>query len=140
LSQPPAVPEGADVDALAAALRADSADLDVYARVLTTSLAEALPEGMVEIQRDQSMRDRLAGRPGVVRTLRIALGDTSLELARGKSGSPEARCARVVRGVTISTKEISVEEWTRQLADCLAERAKDSAEARAALARMLGSS
>jgi hypothetical protein len=110
----------------------------VYARVLTTSLVDALPAGMVEIQRDQSMRDRMAGRPGTVRTLRIALGETSLELAAGKSGAPIARCQRAVRGVIISSKEISVEEWTRMLADELAARAKDSAAARAALGRLLG--
>jgi hypothetical protein len=138
VSQPPAVPEPSDVDALAAALRADASDLEVYARVLTTSLVDALPAGMVEIHRDQSMRDRLAGRPGSVRSLRIALGETSLELERGKTGTPVARCAREVRGVIISSKQVSVEEWTRLLADELAARARDSAEARAALARLLG--
>jgi hypothetical protein len=145
VSQPPAVPEGADsettdVDALAAALRASSADLEIYARVLTVSLSEALPAGMVEVQRDQSLRDRLAGRPGVVRSVRISLGDTSLELARGDAGAPVARTARAVRGVIISSKEVSVAEWTRLLADQLAARARDSEAARAALAKLLGQS
>jgi hypothetical protein len=146
VSEPPAVPEPADVavpdahdvDLLVAALRADSADLDVYSRVLTTSLADALPAGMVEVERDQSMRDRLAGRPGVVRTMRIGFGEVSLELSRGKSGAPVARAARAVRGVIISSREISIDEWVRLLADQLAARAKDSAEARVALAKLLG--
>lgn len=138
MSQPPAVPDPPDVDLLAAALRADSEDLEVYSRVLTGSLVDALPAGMVEVQRDQSMRDRLAGRPGTVRSVRIALGETSLELAAGKSGAPIARCQRAVRGVIISSKEITVEEWTRMLADELATRAKDSAAARAALGKLLG--
>ena len=138
MSEPPAVPEPADVEALAAALRADSADLEVYSRVLTTSLSEALPAGMVEVQRDQTMRDRMAGRPGVVRTLRIGFGEVSLELSRGSAGAPVARAARAVRGVVISSREISIDEWTRLLADQLAERAKDSAAARTALARLLG--
>lgn len=138
MSQPPAVPDPPDVDLLAAALRADSEDLEVYSRVLTGSLVDALPAGMVEVQRDQSMRDRLAGRPGTVRSVRIALGETSLELAAGKSGAPIARCQRAVRGVIISSKEITVEEWTRMLADELATRARDSAAARAALGKLLG--
>jgi hypothetical protein len=138
VSEPPALPAHEDVDALAAALRADSADLDVYARVLTTSLADALPAGMVEVQRDASMRDRLAGRPGEVRLLRIALGEVSLELSRGKSGAPVARAARAVRGVIISSREITVDEWTRLLADQLAVIAKDSAAARSALSKLLG--
>jgi hypothetical protein len=144
VSEPPAVPEPAgvpaheDVEALAAALRADTADLEVYSRVLTSSLADALPAGMVDVERDQSMRDRLAGRPGVVRTLRVGFGEVSLELARGKAGTPVARAARAVRGVVISSREITVDEWTRLLADQLALRAQDSAAARAALARLLG--
>jgi hypothetical protein len=128
------------VDVLAAALRADSADLEVYARVLTTSLTDALPSGMVEVERDQSMRDRLAGRSGRVRSLRVACGEVSLELARGSGSTPVARVARAVRGVIISSREVSVEEWTRLLADELAARARDSAAARAALARLLGQS
>jgi hypothetical protein len=141
MTQPPAVPgDPGDVDALAAALRADSNDLDIYARVLSVSLSEALPAGMVEVQHDQSLRDRLAGRPGVVRLVRISLGETSLELVRGKAGAPIARAARAVRGVVISSKEISVEAWTRILADELAARARDSAAARVALAKLLGQS
>jgi hypothetical protein len=142
MSQPPAVPghgpEPDDVDALAAALRADSADLDVYARVLTTSLSEALPEGMVTIERDRSLSDRMAGRPGTVRSLRVDTGEATLELGRGRGGVPVARVARAVRGVVISSKEVSIEQWVQLLADHLAARAKESAAARAALARLLG--
>jgi hypothetical protein len=142
VTQLPAVPgqgpEPDDVDALAAALRADSADLDVYARVLTTSLAEALPPGMVSVEHDRSLGDRMAGRPGTVRSLRIEAGDATLELARGRGGVPVARVARAVRGVVISSKEVPVEEWVQALADHLASRAKESASARAALARLLG--
>jgi hypothetical protein len=131
-------PEPDDVDALAAALRADSADLDVYARVLTTSLAEALPEGMVTVERDRSLSDRMAGRPGTVRSLRVEAGDATLELDRGRGGVPVARVARAVRGVVISSKEVPVEVWVQALADHLASRARESAAARAALARLLG--
>jgi hypothetical protein len=131
-------PEPDDVDALAAALRADSTDLDVYARVLTTSLAEALPEGMVTVERDRSLSDRMAGRPGTVRSLRVEAGDATLELGRGRGGVPVARVARAVRGVVISSKEVTVEVWVQALADHLANRAKESASARAALAKLLG--
>lgn len=131
-------PDPDDVDALAAALRADTADLDIYAQVLTTSLAEALPEGMVTVERNRSLSDRMAGRPGTVRSLRIDTGDATLELARGRGGVPVARVARAVRGVVISSKEVPVDTWVQALADHLATRAKESASARAALARLLG--
>ena len=128
-----------DVDALAAALRADAADLDVYARVLTTSLAAALPPEMVGIDRDRSLADRLAGREGTVRGIRIALGDWELTLSSGPAGGvPVAQARQKVRGVAISSREVTLEEWTRLLANGLAKRARESAEATAALRRLLG--
>ena len=127
-----------DVDALAAALRADASDLDVYARVLTTSLAAALPAEMVGVDRDRSLADRLAGREGRVRAIRIALGDWELTLSPGDSGVPVAQARQKVRGVAISSREVSLDEWATLLATGLAKRARDSADARAALGRLLG--
>ena len=86
--QPPARPEGAarprpdhgaprpamtqpdespDLELVTAALRADSADAAVYARVLTESLGESLPPGCVTIERDRSdvRPDARASRHGV---------------------------------------------------------------------------
>lgn len=131
-------PDVPDVDTLAAALRADSGDLEIYTRVLTTSLADAFPAGMVQLQRDRSLGDRLAGRPGRVRSLRIHAGDTSLLLEAGAGGIPVAQVARTVRGVVISTKEVDMSQWIRLLAEQLAERARQSADARTALAALLG--
>ena len=131
-------PADDDVDALAAALRADAADLDVYARVLTTSLAEALPADMVGIDRDRSLGDRLAGRPGTVRGIRILLGDWELTLTPGSSGVPVAQARQKVRGVAISSREVTLDEWARLLAEGLAKRARASADASAALRRLLG--
>ena len=127
-----------DVDALAAALRADAADLDVYARVLTTSLAEALPPEMVGIDRDRSFTDWLGGRAGKVRGIRIALGDWELTLSPGPTGAPIAQARQKVRGVAISSREVSLDEWAKLLATGLAKRARESADARAALGRLLG--
>ncbi len=45
------------LEMVAAALRADSADAVVYARVLTNSLSEALPPGLVTVERERSMSD-----------------------------------------------------------------------------------
>jgi hypothetical protein len=126
-----------DIDLLAASLRADASDLDVYSRVLTTSLSDALPAEMLQIECDPSMRDRLAGRPGKVVGIRILLGDTTLELKRG-AGAPVAKVVRVVRGVTIASHEVELGEWSKLLADALAERARASSSARDALAGLLG--
>lgn len=126
-----------DIDLLAASLRADATDLDVYSRVLTTSLAEALPSEMIVIDRDQSLRDRVAGRPGKVCGIRILLGDTTLELTAGRR-LPVARVVRVVRGVTIASHEVDMAEWSRLLAEALAKVAQESAAARDALAGLIG--
>jgi hypothetical protein len=126
-----------EIDLLAASLRADATDLDLYSRVLTSSLSEALPPEMVVIEREQSLRDRMAGRPGKVVGIRLLIGETTLELIRG-SGIPVARVVRVVRGVTIASREVDMGEWSRMLAAALSERARDSAAAREALAGLLG--
>ena len=46
-----------------AALRADSSDIAIYARVLTESLGDALPPNCVTVDRDRSVSDRMKGRP-----------------------------------------------------------------------------
>ena len=44
-------PAGPSLDMVAAALRADSADLAIYTRVLTESLGDALPPDCVTVDR-----------------------------------------------------------------------------------------
>ncbi len=125
------------VDLVAAALRADSADLDSYHRVLSTTVAGLLPVGMVEVDRERSMKDRMAGREGRATSIRVRLGDLSLELAT-RHGGLVATASREVRGVVISRQEISVAEWTQLLAQHIAKLAAESADARNALAKLLG--
>jgi hypothetical protein len=129
-----------DVDAIAAALRADTADLEVYADVLTSSLAEALPAEMVTVERNRSLGDRVSGRSGAVRRILVHLGDWELTLSRHGRGALVAQARQKVRGVVISNREVPVDEWVHLLAAGLARRAKESAAARAALARLLGQS
>lgn len=135
--EPPQGPD-LDVEALAASLRADVADLDVYARVLTTVLADALPAGMVEVDRDRSLGDRLAGRPGTVTGLRVRFEQVTLELAAGRSGRPQARAVTTVGGVVISRRELTLAAWSQQLAEHLAVLAAQSQQANEALSRLLG--
>ena len=51
------------LDMVTAALRADSSDIAIYARVLTESLGDALPPDCVTVDRDRSVSDRMKGRP-----------------------------------------------------------------------------
>jgi hypothetical protein len=131
-------PAGSDEVALiAAALRADRADLDTYERVLVGSLAETLPPGCVEIERERSMSDRLAGRAGSARAIRIHLGEVDLELTMTK-GRLVGTVGRSVRGVAISRREVPLGDWTTSFAEALSAFAKENLEARTALERLLG--
>ena len=131
-------PAGSDeVALLAAALRADTSDLATYERVLVGSLVETLPSGCVEIDRDRSMADRLAGRPGAPRAIRIHLGQSTLELTTTK-GRLVGTVGRSVRGVAISRREVPLGEWSASFAEALSAFAKENLEARTALERLLG--
>jgi hypothetical protein len=130
-------PQLPDVEQLAAALRADTSDLDSYHRVLSSSIGDLLPEGLVEVDRQRTMSDRVAGRPGTATAIRLHLGDKTLELVAHR-GRLVATIAQDVRGVTISRKEVPVSEWVQALAVYLAALAADNASAREALGRLLG--
>ncbi len=129
--------DAAVVDLVAAAIRADTADLDAYHRVLSATVSDLLPVGMVEVDRERTMKDRMAGREGRATSIRIRLGDRTLELVT-RHGGLVATVAREVRGVVISRQEISVAEWTQLLAQYLAQLAAESADARLALSKLLG--
>ncbi len=124
------------VELVAAAIRADTSDLDTYHRVLSATVTDLLPAGMVEVDRDRTMKDRMAGREGRATSIRILLGDRTLELT-AQHGRLVATVARQVRGVVISRQEISVAEWTQLLAQYLAQLAAESADARLALSKLL---
>ncbi|GAA2133042.1 hypothetical protein GCM10009760_08770 [Kitasatospora kazusensis] len=136
----PELPEppggGASIELLAAALRRDSADLEVYAQVLTGALAEALPPGSVALEHKRSMSDRLAGRAGKVERLEVSLDDRRLVLTLAH-GRPAGEIATIVRGVVLSRKPVPLDEWAGTLAAALAARARSDARARAALERLL---
>lgn len=124
------------IDMLAAALRRDSADLEIYVEVLTDSLADALPQGSVAVGRKRSMSDRLSGRKGSVDRLEVSLGDKRLTLHVAQ-GRPQAEVATVVRAVVLSNRPVALDEWLRELATALSQRAQSDARARAALEKLI---
>ena len=77
-----ALPDDAlSLDMVTAALRADSTDVAIYARVLAQSLGEALPGDLVSVERERSMSDRMRGRPGEISKIVAKLGDQQMTLA-----------------------------------------------------------
>jgi hypothetical protein len=141
----PAVPGGRpdggpgddlSLDMLMAALRADSSDVAIYARVLTESLGDALPAGCVAVDRDRSMSDRMKGRPGTVTKVTVRLGEQVLTLGVYR-GAPAAEVCREVRGVVLSRQPVPLGEWVSELARALMQHAEQNAAAATALRRLV---
>ena len=122
---------------ITAALRADSADVAVYARVLTESLGEALPQGCVEVDRARTMSDRMRGRPGEVRKITVRLGEKLLTLGVRDGGPPAAEVCREVRGVVLSRQPVGVGEWVNELARELIAHARQNAYAAEVLRKLV---
>jgi hypothetical protein len=124
------------LEMVAAALRADSADAAIYARVLTNSLSEALPPGYVTVERERSMADRMKGRPGEIAKVEIRVGDKVMTLAV-RGGRPTAEICREVRGVVLSRQSVPLHQWASALASALVDHAQGNAAAAEALRRLV---
>ncbi|HUY48974.1 MAG TPA: hypothetical protein VMV92_25185 [Streptosporangiaceae bacterium] len=125
-----------DLEMVTAALRADSADVAVYARVLTESLGASLPPGCVTIERERSVSDRVKGRPGEVSRITVRLGERVMTLAV-RSGQPSAEICREVRGVVLSRQPVQVNDWAAELARALVGYAEQNARTAEALRRLV---
>ena len=136
MTEPDRGPDGPSLDMVTAALRADSADVAIYARVLTESLGEALPPGCVTVDRDRSMSDRMRGRPGQVSKITVRLGEQVLTLGV-QGGVPVAEVCKEVRGVVLSRQQVQPGVWAEELARALVTHAEQNAEAAQALRRLV---
>jgi hypothetical protein len=119
-----------DLDA--AGLRADHADMAAYVEALAHKLELALPAQTTVERRAK----RFLSREKVVESIRVELGEHRY-LLRADGHRVEAARAKAVRDVTIKTEPLEVDDWVRALAGELQARAAQSAEARAALERLV---
>jgi hypothetical protein len=124
------------LDLVTAALRADSTDVAIYARVLAQSLGEALPSDCVTVERERTMSDRMRGRPGEISKVVARLGEQQMTLAV-RNGQPVAEICQAVRGVVLSRKTVPVGEWATALAGALVTYAKENAQAAQALRKLV---
>ena len=126
-----AVDEAADFDLVAASLRADAADLRVFVEALATKLEQSFPG------RSRVQRAGLLGR-GSVRRIVLDLGETSYELTHA-GGAVATRRSSVVRGISVKSEELGLDEWIDALAAQVVAEADRSERGRLALAKLLGS-
>ena len=129
--------DGLSLDMITAAFRADSADVALYARVLTESLGDALPPGCVTVDRARTMSDRMHSRPGQVTKITVRLGDLVLTMGVQPGRPPAAEICREVRGVVLSRQPVTVHEWVDQLARALVAHAEQNAHAAEVLRRLV---
>jgi hypothetical protein len=121
---------GLSFDRVSASLRADARDLAVFLEVLAAKFAGALPSA-VTVEHEGGLLSRKR-----VKRLQVQLGEHRYELARAGSGL-EGRRSHSVRGITLKTEVLAIEDWITALAEHLAEQAKGSEKAREALDRLL---
>jgi hypothetical protein len=129
------------LEMIAAALRADSADVAVYARVLTESLGGALPPDCVTVDRARrTMADRRNGRPGQVEKVTVRLGDQVLTLGVQPNRAPAAEICKEVRGIVLSRQPVTFQQWVDELARALAAYAQQNAHAAEVLRKLVAGS
>jgi hypothetical protein len=126
--------DGDTFDLAAAGLRGDGAELATSVEVLATKLEQALP-GRARVQRrGGGLLGRGARR---VREVRVQLGVNCYQLAVDGERVEGFR-ERQVGGIAIKREPLRADEWIAALTEDLRTEADSSAQARAALERLLG--
>jgi hypothetical protein len=131
MDQPGDSDEGLGFDLLAASIRADAADLRTFMDALAVKLETAMP-GAVWVEREGG----LFKKEHPARRIRIRLEDRLFELRRAGAGL-EARFLHEVQGITLKNEVVHLESWINELSHHLARHAQTSAEARAALEKLV---
>jgi hypothetical protein len=123
-AEDPEEPPGSDFDLVAAQLRADSSDADTFFRVLVTKLSDALGERVV-LQRGGGVFRRERPVTGIDLDMTTA-GSGVMLCAHRERGGMDCTVARKVRGIVLSTKQVSMAQWVEELVSALSEEARRS--------------
>ena len=118
-------------DMLAASIRADAADLGSFLDAFAVKLEAGLP-GLVRVDREGG----LFKKEHRVKSIRIAIEDKFFDVYRSGAGL-EARVSHQVRGITLKNEVLHLDAWISELSRHLARHAETSAEAQAALERLI---
>lgn len=119
-----------DVDVLAAMLRADQQETADFFELLAHKLRGALPDHTTIEHSGGWFREKR------VEVILVQLADHHFEVRREHHG-PVAHKVKIVRGVVLSRKEVSIDVWTRDMAEELHKAAAASAKVREALEQFL---
>ena len=122
--------EAPNFDLVAASLRADSVDLRVFVESLAAKLEQSFP-GRCRVR-----RAGMLGK-GSVRQIGVEVGDGRYELTHD-DGRIAARRSSVVRGITLKSDELGLDEWIDSLAAEVVAEADRSERGRLALEKLVG--
>ena len=123
---------GMEFELLAASLRADATDTAAFLEALATKLDGALPQ-RTQVERGGG----LFSHNHPVRRLAVRLGEWEYALAAQPGGSLEASRTHAVRGITLKSEPLSLDQWITELSADLAELARTSLQDQMALRRLL---
>ena len=123
---------GDGFELLAASLRASSADLSTFVRVLADKLESALP-GRVRVER---RRTRFLSSERAVARIECNLGERRYSLAVEGADLVPLR-ATAVRGIVLKSEPLSLDEWIDALAADLASEVQVSEQSRRAVQQLL---
>lgn len=112
-------------------------EVAMLARVLTTTLAGALPPSMVRVEWRRGLRARLGGNSGIPIGVSITAGDRTLTFRAPEIGVIEAGVSHTVHGIVLSSTAVTVQEWLRQLGEVLDEVSAHDQSTRIALEQAL---
>jgi len=123
--------EEGSFDMVAAGLRADATDLNAFVEALAVKLEGALP-GRVTIARQGGLFSRSKG----VREISVDMGDCRYNLV-SNGGHIETTRRNEVRGIAIKSERLELDDWIAGLSRELEASARQSADGRQALERLL---
>lgn len=125
--------ESMGFEMLAASLRADAGDTLAFMEALATKLGGALPH-RVRVERGGG----LFARTHPVRLISVNLGDWEYIVTAEPDGQLAAARTHAVRGISLKSEPVPLDQWIEDLSDGLAELARASLQDRTALQRLLG--
>lgn len=123
---------GMEFELFAASLRADASDATVFMEALATKLGGALPQ-RTQIERNGG----LFSRAHHVRRISVRLGEWEYALLADPGGSMAASRTHAVRGITLKSEPLPLDQWIEELSADLAELARTSMQDQMALRRLL---
>jgi hypothetical protein len=117
---------------IAASLRTDLAALGGFLEHLSTTLEASFPEQTVVRREGPLFRAKK------VESLEVTLADSRFRLHRSH-GSVRAEHGEAVRGIVLKSEELPLDRWIEHLCKALAAVSEESAAARSALGKIVGS-